>query len=502
MLLLIACQGPATTLGDTGPPVFDTDSAQPVDTAPDVAPLEASITASAAFDPIHDGRVAIDVAFSEEATARVWVSAADGSEVAVLVEDLPTSDDFTWGGRDDSSDMLPAGTYTIHVEALRDGEVATASAETRSIRIGAISGSLTGDRLPLIWHRAGPQGTPWMVPIDDATFTLSALEEGGSVVDVPEPWEELAVAPITEDTGVNLPAAFAWDAQPGLSLTLAGDLVGLETALSVAVDGWSLSGGAVEPGGVLSLIRDDSLSDGPGVIEETVSLQVMLGDAVIGQQDIPLRMYALVGAHTFDEDGPAYGTWVAAADPALRALEDVAPEEDAVLSGLVAFIFRDLGLRYDTDYGASAYVSYQGNSWTRAHLNFSAFLARSNGEVINCTDAAAILGAYANMLGADLSYLILSPNFDLNYILAVGGTAYTRCPFGPGGCGFSYHAVTSPDGGQTIFDATLAIDGDGDPRSLPATEQLVQGVTGSDYFDAIVRAGSPSYHSESKGTIQ
>lgn len=489
-------------LDDTGPSVIDTDATQPVDTAPEIMPLEASITASAAFDPIHDGRVVIDAAFSEGATARVWVTSADGSEVAALVEDLPASDDFTWGGRDDSSDLLPAGTYTIHVEAFRDGEVATASVETRSIRIGVISGRLTGDRLPLIWHRAGPQGSPWTVPVDDATFTLSALEEDGSAVEVPAPWDDLMVVPISEEDGVNLPAAFAWDAQPGLSLTLSGDLVGLEAALSVAVDGWSLSDGTVAPGGVLSLSRDDLLSDGPGVIEETVSLQVMLGDAVIGQQDIPLRMYALLGAHTFDEGGAAYGTWIAAADPALRALEDVAPADDAVLSGLVEFIFRDLGLRYDTDYGASAYVSYQGSNWTRAHLNFSAFLTRANGEVINCTDAAAILGAYANMLGAELSYLILSPNFDLNYILAVGGAAYTRCPFGPGGCGFSYHAVTSPDGGQTIFDATLAIDGDGDPRSLPATEQLVQGVTGSDYFDAIVRAGSPSYHSESKGTIQ
>ncbi|MFT5681958.1 MAG: hypothetical protein ACI8RZ_002876 [Myxococcota bacterium] len=502
LLLLLACQDSTNTPIDSGQPDVDIDSGDPVDTAPTVAPVEAAITATAAFDPIHNGRVTIDVAFTEGALARVWVSDADGAEVALLVEDLWVSDDFTWGGKDDSNDAVPAGTYTINVEATLDGEAAVASVETRSIRIGAISGSLTGDRLPLIWHRAGAQGSPWTAPIDGDTFALSALEDSGYEVDIPEPWDELASAPITETVGVNWPAAFAWDAQPGLSLTLDGDLVDLDATLSVVVEGWSLGDGVVAPGEVLSLTRDGALSTGPGVVEETVTIQLLLDDTVVSKQELPLRMYALAGEHTFAENGPSYGAWLSAIDPALRSIEGVAPDDDAVLSGLVEFIYRDLGLRYDTDYGASSYVSYQGGSWTRAHFNFSAFLAKANGEVINCTDAAAILGGYANMLGVDLSYLILNPSFDLNYILAVGGTEYTRCPFGPGGCGFSYHAVTSPDGGQSIFDATLAIDGDGDPRNLPSTEQLVQGVTGQDYFDAIVRAGSPSYHSESKGTIQ
>lgn len=507
LMLLLSCQEPSAPPPDTAPDTdTDTDSAEPVDTAPVIPPLEVTLTASPAFDPIHDGRVRIDVAFSQDATARVWVSDAAGEPVAVLVEELAVSDDFTWGGRDDGGVLLPAGAYTVSAEVTRDGEVAETSVETRSIRLGALEGTLTGDRLPLIWHRASPQGGPWPAPVDGVTFALEALEADGVAVEAPEPWDELAVAPINETVGVSWPAAYAHDAQPGLSLTLDGDLAGLSEelsgSLSVSAEGWSLTDGEALPGGVLSLTRDAALSEGVGVVEEVVSLQYTLGGEVIGQQDIPLRMYALLGPHTFSETGPAYGAWVAAIDPALRTLEGVEADPDAVLSGLVAFIYEDLGLRYDTDYGASAYVAYQGGSWTRAHFNFTAFLARANGEIINCTDAAAILGAYANMLGADLSYLILNPSFDLNYILAVGGTEFTRCPFGPGGCGFSYHAVTSPDGSQTIFDATLALDGDGDPRNLPATEWLVQGVSGADYSAALVRAGAPSYHSESKGTIQ
>ena len=220
--------------------------------------------------------------------------------------------------------------------------------------------------------------------------------------------------PSQPEIGVNWPAAYAYDALPSLSITLDGDLAGLDQPLTASLEGWSLTDGIVGAGETLTFVRDAALADGPQVVEEALTLQFLLAEDIVSQQSVELRLYALLGEHTFVESGPAYGPWVAVIDPALRALEGVEASQEAVLSGLVEFIFRDQGLRYDTDYGASAYVSYQNNSWTRAHFNFTAFLARANGEIINCTDAAAILGGHANMLGADLSYLILNPSFELN----------------------------------------------------------------------------------------
>ena len=58
-----------------------------------------------------------------------------------------------------------------------------------------------------------------------------------------------------------------------------------------------------------------------------------------------------------------------------------------------------------------------------------------------------------------------------------------HCPFGkPWGCGFSYHAVTTLDDAATIWDATLALDGDKDPTSAPSTELMVHGIPGADYL--------------------
>lgn len=500
LLLFLACtQFDVPSNKDSGGgSVVDTDT--PQDTAPPA--LTASVDATPAFDPLRGGRVSVSVDFPDGATARIAVLDDSGAEVALLVEALPDSDAFTWDGQLDSGDPAPVGLYHVVAEVSRGDEVVTVDQEVSSVRLGALSGTLGGERVSLVWHRAAGPGGAWAAPTDGQTFSIAALEEDGYAVDLPEPLSDLEVPPAEDAVGVSWPAGYPHDAVPMLAVTLGGDLGAYPGDLSVTLDGWSLTDGVVAPGEELLFTRDSALSDGLGVVESSDALQFWAGESLVGTQTVPLRMYALLGPSTFDATGDQYGAWLAAVDPALRSIEGTEPTDEAVLGALVAYIFEDLGLQYDTRYGASAYVSYRQGSWSRAHFNFSSFLARTNGSTINCTDAAAILGAYANMVGADLSYLILDPRFDLNYILAIGGSEYTSCPFGPGGCGFSYHAVTSPDGGGTIYDATLAIDGDGDPGNLPATVRLVDGISGDDYKAAIVRRSNPGYHSESKGTIQ
>jgi hypothetical protein len=98
--------------------------------------------------------------------------------------------------------------------------------------------------------------------------------------------------------------------------------------------------------------------------------------------------------------------------------------------------------------------------------------------------------------------VIIDPSFDLNYILAIGGSEFTSCPFGPWGCGFSYHAVTTTPDSGAIWDATLALDGDGNPGSAPHTEKMVHHVPAEEYLDELVRSGQPSYHSAAQETLQ
>jgi hypothetical protein len=163
-----------------------------------------------------------------------------------------------------------------------------------------------------------------------------------------------------------------------------------------------------------------------------------------------------------------------------------------VRAAVVDEVYFDEGLAYDTVRGATAYVGYT-SGFNGAVFDLTGFVHRRRGDIVNCTDCAAIVGTYAGMLGVELDYAIILQNFALNYILAIGGDTFSPCPFGTYGCGFSYHAVTTPDDAATIYDATLQLDGDDDPSTAPNTPLEVLGVPGDEYLDRLVMSGSARY---------
>jgi hypothetical protein len=210
----------------------------------------------------------------------------------------------------------------------------------------------------------------------------------------------------------------------------------------------------------------------------------------------------MLDASQFTREDDKYRAWAPVLEQSLTAIDGTPAETYAVVDALVDFVFSDLGLVYDTNSGASAYSDYNGWSLSEPHFLLSDFLQRRFGSTINCSDAGNILGAYANMVGAPLDHVILSPGFDLNYIRAIGTAEHTRCPFGSGGCSFSYHAVNTIPGSDAIWDATLALDGDADPRSSPSTDLMVETIDEGEYLDRLVRDGNPSYDNEGQETLE
>jgi hypothetical protein len=141
-----------------------------------------------------------------------------------------------------------------------------------------------------------------------------------------------------------------------------------------------------------------------------------------------------------------------------------------------------MGLSYDTTNGSPAYAL--GNL-DDLELDLSALFDRANGSRVNCSDCATLLSTLANMVGADVDYVIVGYNFPLNYMRILGSSSFSNDPFRQGTQGaFSFHAVGSQDGAITVDDACLALDGDGAPGSLPCTEARPRGMR----FDAY-RAG-------------
>jgi hypothetical protein len=263
-----------------------------------------------------------------------------------------------------------------------------------------------------------------------------------------------------------------------------------------------LDGSPLVPGGTLVLQRDEPLGDTVGVSELTLDLAFTVGDDPLGAQVLPLRIYRLLDVSAFVGPQDEYRPWAPVVEQALVAIDGAPGEPYAVVDALVDFVYYDLGLTYDTTSGASAYSQYGGWSLQDPHFLLSDFLVRRFGNVINCSDAGNILGAYANMVGARLDHLIVSPGFDLNYIHAIGTAEHTRCPFGQFGCSFSYHAVTTIPESGAIWDATLALDGDADPRTAPSTDLMVQTIGGDEYLDLLVRSGAPRYQDQAQETLQ
>lgn len=493
LLLALGCDPGDAKIDDTTGTTDTSDTGGDThDTTPPPPPV--ALSAAVAFDPLAGGP--LEVTVTSDDTPNVSVSSADG---AVVYE---ASASFSWDGHLQDGSWATPGVYTITATAGQDSATTTVAL----VRIGMTAAyaddddGATATRVPLYWAKSKA--------VQDVAEPVSAVdaidgEDGAHLLPA------LGASLDEATAGAAEPTAWPYDSRPILTLVPGDSTVfagtGLDlTAVDVAVDGWTvLSGNPLAPGVPVVLQKDDALAAGPSVVEGdlTLSFTVEGTDTAFLTEAVPWRAYALLGVPTWEFEGDAYTAWVAAVDPALRAIAGVTPDTPSVLDALVHWIYNDSGLEYDTVSGASAYVYYT-HGWDEAEFSFTAFLRRAYGTIVNCTDCASILLTYANMLGAQLSYTIILQNFSLNYIQAIGGTEFDHCPFGDWGCGFSYHAVTTNDAGATIWDATLALDGDDDPGSLPSTLLEVQGVEGEEYLDRLVMSGDAAYYYQAQSTLK
>lgn len=493
LTLILACHTKPTVLpDDSGLP--------PEDTEP---PIEAFLELAPAFDPILGGPIDIDTVSSGAESTMVTVHDEQGSVIATVTD--------SWDGRDDQGQWVPAGAYTVHLRATLGSLHVEQEAPVQVVRCGVVGAWVEGDggvsatHVPLYWHLSRSVQGPEL-----AIAQTDSLEgPDGTAIQLDFPGPQVDALP---DTG-SLPTAFTWDSRPILTLEL-GDRTVLRSSglpgvgVRLELDGWTAISGAdsLDPSVPVVLQADQPLDTGPGVLDQELDLHFVYDDGDggnwdLGVQTLPVRWYLLLDAPNFARPDDVYNAWVAAIDPALRAIQGVAPTDEAVIDALVEWVYDDLGLSYDTRYGASYYTNYQ-SGWAPAVFELSAFLRPGAGRTVNCSDCASILAVWANMLGAPLVYSIVLQNFDLNYIQAIGDDGFTHCPFGSWGCSFSYHAVTTNDGGTTIWDATLALDGDADPSNPPHDLLMVEHIDADEYLDRLVMRGRATINYEGETLLQ
>jgi len=497
-----------STMGCTAAGSFDVQVDPTTATAPPPTLLIAD--AAPAFDPVDGSTLGFSISGPPAQSVTVDIRRDEATVFTLELETGDGSVSATWDGRSAEGILEGAGRYEIvaqlelpdgPLEARHPFSVVRAAFDTAWAED---DGGVSAERHALYWAADGALQDP-----TDAFAFLDAIEVDGVAQDLPPVTEDLIRAPDDEAE----PVAYTWDSRPLLTLSVGTETAlgttGLDTVdIEVSLEGWTvISGNPLTEGVPVTLQADAPLATGPGIHDTDLALRFIATDAEgvtwdVGDQLLPIHLYLTLGPSGFDQLADPYRPWVIVLEESLTALGGTPPDDEAVLDRLVEWIFNDLGLVYDTDSGASFYSEYVGWQWDRPHFYLGEFLQRKNGSVINCSDAANILSAYANMSGVPLEQLIILENFDLNPIKAIGGNAHTNCPFGPWGCGFSYHAVTSTDGGQTIWDATLALDGDGDPTQLPSTELLVQSITGDEYLSRLVRSGNAAYTNNAMGTLQ
>lgn len=392
-----------------------------------------------------------------------------------------------------------------------------------------------GGRVPLLYHALDKRsGNYFPIPATLPSSSLS-IPSGEPELDKPDgsprrfpdkPWADLVTPPVdgsgaVRETGETLPVSLKIGTKPDLVFTIgktAQALAGSQPsglsatglpAIRLVVDGVPGSDAArVKEGGqvtvrlttspVPSIQRVDSAVKWHFEWQRPDGSYAAIADS---EQSVTLRFYGVLG-NTQGMTTPNL-PWVAVVDEATQAIAGSASDAEGARAALVKHVYEKMGLTYDRRSGASAYTRYSGTGgWGTATFSLAEFLKRSRGRVVNCSDCGSILSTYANMIGAKSRYAIIGWNFKLNPILGIGATMFGS-PFDSGRLGFSYHAVTTPDATLHIDDATLAVDGDMDPKTAPHTKQLVQSLTGDDYLTRLsptFGSGTPAYQYKDQST--
>lgn len=433
----------------------------------------------------------------------------------------------TWDGRDESgATVRPGGVHaTCRLLDAAGTELARVTSALEVVRLGLDRVQLTaasGARVPLLyratgglrdgWYEVGASDAPWQLAPDVAEVGGAPLElADGTDRALPIPSDDVLSPPLdpgsadgVEHDTFSLPTAWVAGSTVRASVRSTSSLAGLPAGGDpldvdvrvVAPEGWTIEGDdRFADGAELTIQSDASPVPAVGRYDAvwSVSFEARRGDGewqpIPGAFPITLRLYGLVATPVFDSTGVPHRAWVDVVDHVAGWVDGATAGESAVAAAIVEGVYDTAGLRYDTARGASFYTEY-ARGFSGAVFAMQSYEDRRYGSIINCTDAASIVSAYANMTGIDLRYHILTNargidyGFDLNFIQAIGMPAFDETPFDSGRGGFRYHAIVGSRDGRT-WDATLALDGDGAPGTAPFAQRLVQGMAPADYLRAL-----------------
>jgi hypothetical protein len=189
---------------------------------------------------------------------------------------------------------------------------------------------------------------------------------------------------------------------------------------------------------------------------------------------------------------PMNEVWTEVLDRSCVAAYGAASADDAA-SGILEYLYNDLGLSYDNYSGAPTYTDYSEGNFVLSSFLYD---TPSEGQAVNCYDMGKALVIFANAVGCNMEYSFSCCGGYFGYMNCIKpiGRAFTNNPFyanamyissaivpedssevdGKPRSYFANHAFARI--GTNIYDATMKVDTDGNPDyGEPFTETWIKG---------------------------
>ena len=503
---------------DTGTPSTPgDDSAEPKDTGdapedtgePSIPPVGGSIAATdgVVMDPKLSGEPTLGFAMeADEEGCEVSARFDNGIGQRVTI----SGTEVQWDGTDEDGLWFEPGPARAQaVIDCGDGAQNGDSLALHIVRLGiqAIDfHSPEGDdgNIALAFHKSSLT-TGGVSPVGDrpeyalSSGTGAAL--GAVDDDLGEPrttarWTDPDTAPwaSTEPDAHNIPAAYVASSAIQATVTMGAQAISQSRLIAVDALGprsdevptLRLTGSeaTISAGGSLTIDLEPAWAT-MGKEVRTVSWQFESVDAegtvtpIPGHIETEHTLYTLAGQPAL-LDGTAVDAapaipWIGVLEDTADALEGVEATPAAVLDAVRDYLFEHEYIIYDP--GDGEYTDFTGSYiyWSSITADLTGFLDRSGGLNLYCHSMSCLLSAIAGNVGVEAEQIVLGVGFNTNQTRAAGSDSWRRWSF-------NSHSVVTPDGGDTIWDSSIAMDGDDDPYSEPIEEVMPRGMPGDEYF--------------------
>ncbi len=490
--------------------------------------LDPKLAGDTAAEPNLPLRLTVQTAEADTCEARVWAVLPGFSDPHILFEGPIEPDqggwqvqggqsrlELTFRGRD--ADLRPADPgpgQLLSQITCESGAAGGAALPVHIVRLGLVAAEgqvAAGNAIPLAYHKRDLD-TPEVVPIDGPLIERNAPEIGISDLDndlgeplpIPTLWPSAQFAP--EVPPYNLPMGVVAGATPELVLHWGEAATSALSPHRVAAFGenpeeWLHVRLVADPDSGIESVAEERVAPGGssratlrptettmGREDYTLRLRFEASDPsgtfyrVPGSEAVTIRVYKLAGESAL-RDGSAEGyapniPWVGVLEETAEAMQDVPAEVGPVLDALRDHLHLHPYVLYDPNVGT--YTEYDGSYiyWENITADLTSFLDHSRGLSLYCHSMSCMLSTLAGHHGVFAEQIVLGVGFRTHLVRAAGSEDWLTW-------GFNSHSIASPDGGDTLWDASVDMDGDEDPDSEPVVPLAPKGLAYEDYLDRL-----------------